>query len=142
MVPARLETELFDGFAVVMAAVGDVHSLALTADGNVWSFGCGSWGRLGLGDICSRLVPTKLAGQFGGAKIAMIAAGGSHSLAVTEEGDVWSWGCGKDGCLGLAVEDRLVPAPLGREKFEGASIVMVAAGHAHSVAVAHDGRMW
>jgi len=87
------------------------------------------------------MVPTQLAG-FAGVKVAFVAAGASHSVAVTVDGEVWSWGCGKHGCLGLNVEDRLVPALLGREKFGGAQIVLVAAGLSHTVAVCTDGLLW
>ena len=140
--PTRLPpAEVFGGVPVVMVSCGSRHTLVLTSERDVWSFGCGSWGRLGLGDVADRMVPTQLAG-FAGVKVAFVAAGASHSVAVTVDGEVWSWGCGKHGCLGLNVEDRLVPALLGREKFGGAQIVLVAAGLSHTVAVCTDGLLW
>jgi len=139
--PTRLPAEVFGGAPVAMVSCGSRHTLVLTSERDVWSFGCGSWGRLGLGDVADRLVPSPLAG-FAGAKVAFVAAGASHSVAVTVEGDVWSWGCGKSGCLGINVEDRLKPALLGREKFGGAQIVLVAAGLSHTVAVCTDGLLW
>ena len=140
--PTRLAPEVFGGAQVVMVSCGSRHTLVLTEDGDVWSFGCGGWGRLGLGDVADRMVPSRLASGFGGSKVAFVAAGASHSLAITVEGDVWSWGCGRHGCLGLNVEDRLEPASLGREKFGGAQIIMVAAGLSHTVAVCTGGMLW
>ena len=37
---------------------------------------------------------------FGGARVVAAAAGVSHSAAVTEDGALWTWGCGEDGRLG------------------------------------------
>lgn len=128
---------------VVMVACGNLHTLVLTADGKVWSCGCGSWGRLGLGDTRDRHTPTLVRPNelFGGATIVMVAAGASHSASVSSEGDVWCWGCGREGCLGANVEDSLVPRQVGRDKLP-AAVVMVAAGRAHTLSVADDGGLW
>lgn len=139
--PVKLAADLFGGVAVVQVACGAAHTLSLTADGEVYSFGCGSWGRLGLGDVNSRDSPTLLYNQFDGKKIGMVVAGYSHSMAVSVWGEVFTWGCGRDGCLGIKVEDKLVPTCLSG-KF-GGPVAFVAAGRSHSVAVEMNGtRMW
>lgn len=41
----------------------------------------------------------------------MVAAGAEHTAAVTEDGDLYGWGWGRYGNLGLGDRnDRLVPA--------------------------------
>ncbi|EOD20540.1 hypothetical protein EMIHUDRAFT_355119, partial [Emiliania huxleyi CCMP1516] len=57
--PTRLPSTLGDGRAVIVAA-GGVHSLAITADGAVWSWGFGGQGRLGHGDSQDQLQPKKV----------------------------------------------------------------------------------
>ena len=39
--------------------------------------------------------------QLQGCKIVDISCGGSHTLAVTDSGDVYSWGEGRYGALGV-----------------------------------------
>ena len=57
---------------------------------------------------------------------------------VSAEGRVCTFGHGRNGCLGLNDEqDRLVPALLAAEVFEGSTIVTVAAGGYYTMAVAY-----
>jgi alpha-tubulin suppressor-like RCC1 family protein len=68
-----------------------------------------------------------------------IASGGGHSLAVGEEGGLYTWGFNYSGQLGLGdhgeVTDRLVPTLV-----DGVNgVVAVAAGGIHSLALSFDG---
>ena len=95
--PKRLEKEAFGGWSAGMVACGDHHTMVLTTDGLLWTFGSGDHGRLGHGGTEDKLTPTLVNARFGGAEIVMVAAGENHSLAVTADGDVFTWGCGRDG---------------------------------------------
>jgi hypothetical protein len=65
-----------------------------------------------------------------------ISCGAAHTLAVTGEGAVWSWGCGGGGRLGHGdVRDRFSPTLI--EGLKGSSVTMVAAGLWHSAALVH-----
>jgi alpha-tubulin suppressor-like RCC1 family protein len=80
-------------FQVMMASCGAGISLAVTRDGSLWAWGYGETGLLGLNDEVDRLVPTRISSQhFGGAKISLAAAGAEHSLALAEDGAVYTWG--------------------------------------------------
>jgi hypothetical protein len=70
-------------------AAGYDHSLALSSDGRVYSWGENRYGQLGHGDQWDRPSP-KLIKRFKG--VCGIAAASRHSLAVTESGDVFRWG--------------------------------------------------
>ena len=64
------------------------------------------------------------AGLLGGARIVMEVF---HSVEVSAEGRVWTFGYGGHSCLGLNVQQgRLVPTLLGVEVFEDCKIVTVA----------------
>lgn len=43
----------------------DTHTIALTKDDEVWTWGGGDYGQLGHGDVTERLIPTKVAGLDG-----------------------------------------------------------------------------
>ena len=75
---------------VVSISCGDVHSMALTADGNVWTWGKANNGRLGQGedqkDSC--LAPRIVEGI---SDVVQISAGDTHNLVLTSTQQVWSW---------------------------------------------------
>jgi len=66
----------------------------------------------------------------------MAACGADFTIVVTEPSDVWAWGVGDEGKLGLNTrEHQVLPAFVGgREEF-GARMVMVAAGGCHAAGV-------
>ncbi len=101
---------------VVAISGGGAHSLALKSDGTVWAWGANSaapldgsgGGQLGDGTTTNRSIPARV---WGLARVARIAAGGAHSLALDFEGRVWSWGANPFGQLGDGTTvDQLVPA--------------------------------
>ncbi|XP_059628089.1 ultraviolet-B receptor UVR8-like isoform X2 [Cornus florida] len=46
-----------------------------------------------------------------GIRIATVAAGGRHTLALSDMGQVWGWGYGGEGQLGLGTRIRMVSSP-------------------------------
>ncbi len=76
--------------AVIDLSAGDTHTLAIVEDGSVWAWGRNDHGQLGDGTVTDRQVPVPILGLPGAAQ--MVAAGGSHSLALMEDGSVWAWG--------------------------------------------------
>ena len=124
LVPTLVGAGAFGGSAVVMAACGGAHTLAVTHDGALWACGWGLFGQLGLNDEAKRRVFERVrAGGFGGARIVAAAAGYMHSAAVTENGLLWTWGSGDSGQLGHGDgEDRLVPTVVAGTGLEGGRI--------------------
>ncbi|KAI7993886.1 Ultraviolet-B receptor UVR8 [Camellia lanceoleosa] len=104
---------------VVAIAAGEAHTLALTGDGNVYAWGRGMFGRLGTGLQNDELFPVRIdfdsaRRSWGGRRLKFveIAAGAYHSLALADDGSVWSWGYNMDGQLGIDGEHVLVPCLL------------------------------
>ncbi|MCX7927480.1 MAG: autotransporter-associated beta strand repeat-containing protein [Candidatus Omnitrophica bacterium] len=81
---------------ITRISAGDSHSLALSSDGYVFSWGYNNYGQLGDGTTFTRLTAVRvLAGVQGGTylrNVTDIAAGGAHSLAIADGGYVYSWG--------------------------------------------------
>jgi len=87
---------------IVMVTARFAHSVAVGADGRVWTWGWNIHGQLGHNDEQNRLVPTQLTGEaLGGSAAVLVAAGGYHTVAVMMDGVLWAWGADCDGQLGL-----------------------------------------
>lgn len=71
--------------------------------------------------------------------VTALAIGGRHTLALGEDGTVWSWGVNQYGELGDGTTtERLAPVQV-----RGLTdVVAVAAGNYHSVALRRDGTVW
>ena len=110
---------MFTGLRVVVVACGDYQTMALTATGHAWTCGYNRYGQLIVGDTANRLGFTEVdAGQLGGTRILMAACGLVHSVLVSAEGRVWTFGCGASGRLGHNDEqDTLIPTLLAAEVF-------------------------
>lgn len=80
---------------------GEQTLFLVTGDGKVYATGYGAGGRLGIGGIDSVTNPTLLESiQHIFIKKVAVNSGGKHCLALSSEGDVYSWGEGDDGKLG------------------------------------------
>eukprot|EP00877_Chromochloris_zofingiensis_P002431 jgi/Chrzof1/12189/Cz06g24150.t1 len=90
------------GRRVVQLAAGNEHSLALTDTGQVYAWGYKGYGALGWGHAHKGVVslPAPVEGLTG-LKIKSIAAGAFHSGCVDADGNVYVWGHGAYGQLGL-----------------------------------------
>lgn len=113
--------DLIDAF-IVDIAVGDYHSMAVDSAGNIYVWGAGDTGQLGIGDYRVNSdpyvyrAPLRLTGfdtgnttvnELKGAKIVGVAAGPYYSMAIDENGNVYVWGNNEYGQLGLG-EDMLM----------------------------------
>ena len=83
---------------MIQIAAGNQHVLALTDEGEVFSWGLGKMGRLGLGDTCDRNIPTKVELSE---KVTQISAGYDSSIFICESGSVYACGCNRSNKLGL-----------------------------------------
>ena len=103
----------FDGRGPLRAiACGDHHSVALLErSGEVYTWGRGDDGRLGLGDEGFRAIPTLV--PHLAAQIVEIVAGSDHTIVRRADGKIFSWGSGAEGQLGHGeCQNRFRPMPL------------------------------
>jgi alpha-tubulin suppressor-like RCC1 family protein len=123
-------------------AAGGSHSMALNAAGEVYAWGDNNRGQLGNnntpnGSLSPTAVATPPAGVIG------IASGGSHSLALADTGEVWSWGANGLGQLGDNNSGTDAPAPTQVTPNAGfVRAVSIAAGADHSLALTYDGKVF
>jgi alpha-tubulin suppressor-like RCC1 family protein len=126
---------------VVAVAVGSLHSFALSRDGTVMACGMNDYGQLGLGDTDDRYTFTVVAGLRG---VVDIDAGENHTIAVTVEGGLYTWGSyGRAmGHGGDHTTQRIVPTKVTRGGIGEAMVVQVAAGGFHSMALTTTGELY
>lgn len=80
------------GTAIVHSvACGKNHTMCMTVDGVVYSWGKNARGELGLGDTTERCVPT-IVGTLRHTPVIIIACGQGTSAAYTEDGTLYMWG--------------------------------------------------
>ncbi|KAJ8476942.1 hypothetical protein OPV22_020669 [Ensete ventricosum] len=128
------------GLKIKQIACGDSHCLAVTMNGEVQSWGRNQNGQLGLGTTDDSLVPQKIQ-ALQGICVKMIAAGAEHTAAVTEDGDLYGWGWGRYGNLGLGDRnDRLTPEKV--TSIKGENMVLVACGWRHTITVSSSGNLY
>ena len=129
--------EALSGTRVVAIAAGNTHSMVLTHEGAVLSFGWGMYGQLGHGEAEYQFEP-KLIEALRGVRVVAIEAGTAHSMALTDEGEVLTFGRGAMGCHGhIDQEGQLVPKVI--EALSGVRVVAMAAGSYHSMVLTDEG---
>jgi alpha-tubulin suppressor-like RCC1 family protein len=129
-------------------AAGAEFTLALHEDRKtIFAWGAGKDGNLGDGICEDRDFPTSFSiqGRVGEyLKIKQLSCGSRHALALSESGDVFSWGCGDSGRLGHG-DNESHARPTRIEAFALSSdqaILQVACGDSHSLARSTDGRVY
>ena len=133
------------GVPITQMACGIDHVLALSSHGDLFSFGLNSRGQLGLGDILPQTQPT-LVKALAGIKTLSIACGHWHNLALSEFGDVYSWGWNEHAQLGHSNDTPVVAIPtlieLPPEDQDDVNFTSIGCGERHSVAVSEDGSVY
>ncbi|XP_062094402.1 ultraviolet-B receptor UVR8 isoform X5 [Humulus lupulus] len=129
-------------------SAGYYHSSAITVDGELYMWGRNANGQLGLGKRALKAVPlpTKVESLIG-LTIKMAALGSEHSIAVSDVGEVLSWGGGEYGRLGHGNDSTSFAffkstseyTPRLIKKLEGIKVKYVAAGLLHSACIDENG---
>ena len=98
---------------VVAITAGSDHNLAIRKDGSLWSWGSNSYGELGdgtrttMGGSHSKAQPVKIMQG-----VIAAAAGKEFSIAVKEDGSVWTWGNHTPGLGDGSEKLRRLPAKI------------------------------
>ncbi|XP_056259323.1 probable E3 ubiquitin-protein ligase HERC1 isoform X5 [Seriola aureovittata] len=135
--PKKLVLEPHRNMKKVSSSKGsDGHTLAITVEGEVFSWGDGEYGKLGHGNSATQKYPKIIQGPLLGKVVVCVSAGYRHSAAVTNDGELYTWGEGDFGRLGHSdSQSRNVPTLV--KDISG--VGQVACGSSHTIAVAQDG---
>lgn len=140
-----LIAEFDAGEKIVEIGNGRAHSIILTQNGRLFSFGMGEFGTLGHGGSIFEEKP-RLIKKLETRTIVSVACGLFHTLALSDIGDVYAWGRGFEGQLGILSALETSSSPLlipnyfrkdgdGLKKVEKSRIKSIACGAYHSMAI-------
>ncbi|KAF5018275.1 hypothetical protein F66182_9740 [Fusarium sp. NRRL 66182] len=92
-------------------SMSKLHSAILTTDpvSNLYICGVGRGGRLGLGDENTQFKFVPVQGPFIDKKIHHVALGQNHTMAVVDNGELWTWGLNSASQLGYALPSPTKP---------------------------------
>lgn len=124
--------------AITAVMAGQTHNMALDSNGEVWTWGSGSTGELGVNDVAQTEAPVRVCATSGCGSwlnnIVEIAAW-EHSLARASDGTVYGWGDNFSGQLNTGnTSNQLLPVSVG---FAGSK--QIAAGYRTSYIVTAGG---
>ncbi|CAH0475455.1 unnamed protein product [Peronospora belbahrii] len=154
---------MLSGQSIVQVACGGEHLLYLTSTGDVYSYGDNEDKKAAAATIAANsdlndnessrssiktsfLSPhlveeLTLEKALHRTTIAMIACGAQHSLAITDAGELYTWGSGEDGRLGHGdMRDRAVPRKVMSLLRE--SVVNASCGGAHTAVLTAKGTLY
>ncbi|MXQ93803.1 hypothetical protein E5288_WYG016931 [Bos mutus] len=116
------------------------HSLLITTEGKLWSWGRNEKGQLGHGDT-KRVEAPRLVEGLSHEVIVSAACGRNHTLALTETGSVFAFGENKMGQLGLGNQTDAVPSPA-QIMYNGQPITKMACGAEFSMIMDCKGNLY
>ena len=131
--------ETVSGWASIYA--GRYYSLAVSYEGYLYAWGRNEATQLGILDNQHRNTPTRVPFPPGVDSWDRVFGGDSHSMTLTSDGRLFSWGCSCSGELGLgwgsASAPTLVPFPPTVTGW-----IDIFGGHHYTLAITNDGRLF
>ncbi|KAI8370326.1 regulator of chromosome condensation 1/beta-lactamase-inhibitor protein II [Radiomyces spectabilis] len=132
--------KVLDDKEIVDVACGGMHSIALTKSGQLWSWGCND--QRALGRSGEEYEPG-LVENLDEVHVVKVVCGDSVSVALSSEGHVYSWGTYRnaEGVLGFSPDVGVQSVPALFEPLQKYTIVDIAAGTDHCLALTNTGRV-
>ncbi|XP_010938025.1 ultraviolet-B receptor UVR8 [Elaeis guineensis] len=131
---------------------GSVHVVALSEDGLLQAWGYNEYGQLGRGFTCEGLQGARVLNAYARfldeapelLKITQVSCGEYHTAAISENGEVYTWGLGSMGQLGhcslQSGDKELLPRRV--VALDGIFAKDVACGGVHTCAVTAKGALY
>lgn len=126
---------------IIAVACGSHHSLALSINGEVFSWGQNKFGQTGSNLTTNQCYPRKVNNALTGKFAVSICCSHSSSFAVMNTGEVYGWGYNGNGQLGIGSTANQL-SPIRISNFNGIKVVKLACGYSHVLALTDEGTMY
>ncbi|KAI4497020.1 hypothetical protein M0802_007766 [Mischocyttarus mexicanus] len=118
------------------------HVLALANKGEVYSWGHNGFCELGNGSSIHGFVPTQIGMPLSEKVVTDLACGSHHSLALTDEGEVYAWGQNNCGQIGSGiVSNQGAPRKI-NSALTGKIVTSITCGQTYSMIVTSSGEVY
>ena len=138
--PFQIDPVHFDYEKIIQICCGYFYSMALTQNGNVYSWGNNAHGQLGQGNVSSQNAPKKinhdwsLYEQNPNEKIKYISSGQYHSFALSQNNKLYAWGLNHYGQLGLNLDNQQsIPTLIDCSTYNNEKIIKMECGDSHTL---------
>ncbi|XP_042246341.1 probable E3 ubiquitin-protein ligase HERC3 isoform X1 [Thunnus maccoyii] len=127
---------------ITMVSCGRAHSMAVNEQGQVFAWGAGEGGQLGLGTAEATVRIPRLVKRLCDHRISQVMCGNQHCIALSRDGQLFTWGQNTSGQLGLGKGEpsKLFPHPL--KSLAGIPLAQITAGGDHSFALSLSGAVF
>uniref|UniRef100_A0A665XDR8 HECT domain-containing protein n=1 Tax=Echeneis naucrates TaxID=173247 RepID=A0A665XDR8_ECHNA len=127
---------------ITMVSTGRAHSVAVNEQGQVFAWGAGEGGQLGLGTAEVAVRIPRLVKRLCDHHISQVMCGNQHCIALSRDGQLFTWGQNTSGQLGLGKGEpsKLFPHPL--KSLAGIPLAQITAGGDHSFALSLSGAVF
>jgi len=136
--------ELIPGTKWKMVSASSEFTMAIRSDGSLWAWGIwggNNFGQFGNGTVGEpSVVPVQIGTEY---NWKSVSAGAYHTVALKENGSLWTWGDDTDGKLGInsptgSSNSSSIPIEIGSAR----NWILVSAGVGHTIALNEDGEIW
>ncbi|XP_011296686.1 probable E3 ubiquitin-protein ligase HERC4 isoform X3 [Fopius arisanus] len=131
-----------DAFIFRKISCGGYHTLAINEWGQLFTWGCNFEGQLGLNSQIPMEETPRMVRTLNASVIVQVSGGLKHALALTNNGELYSWGSNTEGQLGLGLESQAQHKPRLISSLAGVPIAFIACGGYHSVVVSKSGAIY
>ncbi|KAJ7392624.1 RCC1 and BTB domain-containing protein 1 [Desmophyllum pertusum] len=128
---------------VSLACGSGPHVLAVSVTGEVYTWGHNGYSQLGNGNTNQGLIPSLITSGLQMKKVIQVACGSHHSLALTNDGEVFAWGYNNCGQIGLGnTNNQTLPRKINSAIIGSKKISIIACGQTSSMALSDAGELF
>ncbi|EOA29778.1 hypothetical protein CARUB_v10012869mg [Capsella rubella] len=126
---------------VKAVAAAKHHTVIATEGGSVYTWGSNREGQLGYTSVDTQATPRKVTSLK--AKIVAVSAANKHTAVVSECGEVFTWGCNREGQLGYGTSNSASNySPRLVDYLKGKVFTAVASSKYHTLVLRNDGEVY
>ncbi|MBQ3014177.1 MAG: hypothetical protein IJD75_03425 [Clostridia bacterium] len=130
-----VQIELPNALKSTAISAGADHVLAIGSDGNVYAWGSNVYGQLGFESGADTVTTPTLVEALEGKNVIAVSAGRYFSLALTEGGQVYSFGRNNRQQLGYELAEETSATPTLISDLSTVFITQISAGHESAIAI-------